>query len=86
MHLLRDTIAKSSSLGVTVMPGFEGSFRIYSENGIVMIEFFGWMTESLLEVGQPSETNGLRMGLTVLRPYRHTFWTSPRRPGLLRQT
>ena len=52
MHLLRDTIAKSSSLGVTVMPGLEGSFRIYRENGIVMIEFFGWMTESLLEQAQ----------------------------------
>lgn len=34
------------------MVGLAGSFRVYSENGIVIVDFFGWMTEILLEEAQ----------------------------------
>lgn len=34
------------------MPGLEGSFRIYTEDRIVMVDFSGWMTESLIEQAQ----------------------------------
>jgi hypothetical protein len=43
------------------MAGLEGSFRIYTEDeqNIVIAEFIGWMTESLLEQAQFSLKNEL---------------------------